>query len=89
LKFSLKGDFMKARAMLDKLLIEQGLSGEDIIGQIYREMLDMTISDRLKVDLIDRIGEIDFRMAEGANERIQLEALIAHFVLCGSNTNES
>ena len=87
--FSIGGDFMKARAMLDKLLIEQGLSGEDIIGQIFRGMMDMTISDRLKVDLIDRIGEIDFRMAEGANERIQLEALIAHFVLCGSNTNES
>ena len=87
--FSISGDFMKARAMLDKLLIEQGLSGEDIIGQIFRGMMDMTIPDRLKVDLIDRIGEIDFRMAEGANERIQLEALIAHFVLCGSNTNES
>ena len=83
-KLSLDGNFMKARAKLDYLLIEQGLSGEDIIGQIYRAMLDMTIPDRLKVDLIDRVGEIDFRMAEGANERIQLEALIAHFMLCGS-----
>lgn len=83
-KLALEGNFMKARAKLDNLLIEQGLSGEDIIGQIYRAMLDMTIPDRLKVDLIDRIGEIDFRMAEGANERIQLEALIAHFILCGA-----
>ncbi len=84
IKLGLAGDFMKAKARLDFLLIEQGLSGEDIIGQIYRAMLDMTIPDRLKVDLIDRIGEIDFRMAEGANERIQLEALIAHFTLCGA-----
>jgi replication factor C small subunit len=88
-KISIGGDFMKARAILDKLLIEQGLSGEDIIGQIFRGMMDMTLPDRLLVDLIDRIGEIDFRIAEGANERIQLEALIAHFVLCGSNKNES
>ncbi len=85
IKLALAGDFMKAKAKLDYLLIEQGLSGEDIIGQIYRAMLDMTIPDRLKVDLIDRIGEVDFRMAEGANERIQLEALIAHFILCGAN----
>ena len=83
-KLGLEGNFMKARAKLDYLLIEQGLSGEDIIGQIYRVMFDMTIPDRLKVDMIDRIGEIDFRMAEGANERIQLEALIAHFMLCGN-----
>ena len=85
IKHSLEGNFMKARAKLDYLMIEQGLSGEDIIGQIYRAMLDMTIPDRLKVDLIDRIGEVDFRMAEGANERIQLEALIAHFILCGAS----
>jgi len=83
IKLALEGNFMKARAKLDYLLIEQGLSGEDIIGQIHRAMLDMTVPDRLKVDLIDRIGEADFRMAEGANERIQLEALIAHFILCG------
>ncbi len=83
-KLGLEGNFMKARAKLDYLLIEQGLSGEDIIGQIYRVMFDMTIPDRLKVELIDSIGEIDFRIAEGANERIQLEALIAHFMLCGS-----
>lgn len=85
IKLALSGDFMKAKAKLDYLLIEQGLSGEDVIGQIYRAMLDMTITDRLKVDLIDRIGEVDFRMAEGANERIQLEALIAHFILCGAS----
>ncbi len=83
-KLGLEGNFMKARAKLDYLLIEQGLSGEDIIGQIYRVMFDMTIPDKLKVELIDRIGEIDFRMAEGANERIQLEALLAHFMLCAS-----
>jgi len=85
IKHALDGNFMKARAQLDYLLIEQGLSGEDIISQIYRAMFDMTIPDKLKVDLIDRIGEIDFRIAEGANERIQLEALIAHFILCGAN----
>lgn len=85
IKLGLEGHFMKARAKLDYLLIEQGLSGEDIIGQIYRAIFDITIPDRLKVDLIDRIGEIDFRIAEGANERIQLEALIAHFTVCGAN----
>ncbi|KCZ70886.1 DNA polymerase III, gamma/tau subunit [Candidatus Methanoperedens nitroreducens] len=84
-KFGLEGNFAKARAKLDYLLIEQGLSGEDITGQIFRAIRDMTIPDRLKVDLIDRIGEIDFRMAEGANERIQLEALIAYFIRYGAN----
>ena len=84
IKLALEGNFMKARAKLDYLLIEQGLSGEDVIGQIYRAMFDMALPDKTKVELIDRIGEVDFRMAEGANERIQLEALIAHFMLCSA-----
>ena len=46
----------------------------------------MDISNADKVRLIDRIGEIDFRMTEGANERIQLEALLAYFVLAGSKS---
>ncbi len=78
-KLGLEGNFIKAREKLDYLLIEQGISGEDVIGQIYRSMFDIAIPDKLRVELIDRIGEIDFRMAEGANERIQLEALIAYF----------
>ena len=88
IKSALDGNFSSARSKLDYLMIELGLSGEDIIGQIYSTMVYMPISDKMKVDLIDRMGEIDFRMAEGSSARIQLEALIAHFILCGSREKE-
>ncbi len=78
---ALKGDFVGARSMLDDLLLSRGLSGQDVVVQIHRAMLDLDIPDKDKVRLIDRIGEIDFRMTEGANERIQLEALLAYFAL--------
>jgi len=80
---ALKGEFVAARGMLDDLLLSKGLSGEDVVVQIHRAMLDLELPDREKVRLIDRIGEIDFRMTEGANERIQLEALLAYFALFG------
>lgn len=84
-ELALKGDFMGARDKLDVLLIEQGLSGEDVINQIHGAIMDFGgISERTRVQLLDKIGEIDFRLTEGANERIQLEALIAHFMLAGS-----
>jgi len=84
---ALGGDFIGARTKLDTLLINQGLSGEDIIVQIHRTMFDKSIPDILKVKLMDRIGEIDFRLTEGANERIQLEALLAYFVLAGKGND--
>ncbi len=81
IKTALDGNFTAARNKLDKLVLEQGLSGEDVIGQIYRAMFELDIPDKLMVELIDVIGEIDFRLTEGANEKIQLEALLAHFAL--------
>jgi replication factor C small subunit len=78
---ALEGNFSAARKQLDVLLLEQGLSGEDVVGQIYRAMFEIEIPEKRMVELIDVIGEIDFRLTEGANERIQLESLLAHFAL--------
>ncbi len=81
---ALKGQFMLAREKLDTLMNEYGLSGEDVILQIHKELLEWPeseIDSKAKILLIDKIGEYDFRMVEGANERIQLEALIAHMCL--------
>ncbi len=83
LEVALQGEFMQARTRLDDLLIEYGLSGEDVIRQIHRTVFDLAIPDDVKVRLVDRVGEAEFRMVEGANERIQIEAMLAHFVLAG------
>ncbi len=81
LKLALNGDFIQSRKKLNELLLEKGLSGEDVVGQIYRALFEIDISAHDMVELIDMVGEVDFRLTEGANERIQLDALLAHFTL--------
>jgi replication factor C small subunit len=80
---ALGGDFVKARENLDKLIIHYGLSGEDILNQVYREIPGLNIPEKKKVVLIDRIGEYNFRLVQGASERIQIEAMLAQFGLIG------
>jgi len=80
---ALAGEFLKAREVLDRLLIEYGVSGEDVVRQLHRSVFDLNVPDEVKVRLLDRIGETDFRLVEGSNERIQIEALLAHFALVG------
>jgi replication factor C small subunit len=80
---ALKGDFIKARGVLDDLLVKYGLSAEDILKQIHGAVFDLSIPEAMKVTLVDRIGEIEFRVVEGSNERIQMEALLALFALAG------
>lgn len=84
LEVALGGNFLQARDKLDELLITYGLSGEDIVRQIHRTVFDLTVPDKVKVDLVERVGETDFRLVEGANERIQIEALLARVALAGS-----
>lgn len=83
IKLALSGKFLEARSALDKLIYEYGMSGEDVILQLHRELIDMDekeVDSKTKIELVDKIGEYNFRMVEGANERIQLEALLAQFL---------
>ncbi|WXG45837.1 MAG: replication factor C small subunit [Candidatus Atabeyarchaeum deiterrae] len=84
LQCTLSGKFMEARDMLHELLINYGLSGTDVIKQIHREIFNLKIPEPEKVKLIDYVGETDFRLGQGANEEIQLSALLARFVSIGS-----
>jgi len=77
------GNFMAARNQLYDLFIKYGLSGEDIVKQIHRSIFDLTIPDENKVHLMEKTGEIEFRIVEGSNAHIQLESLLAQFVLTG------
>jgi len=76
---ALTGNFMAARNQLYNLLIQCGLSGEEIIKQIHQSIFDLSIPDESKIKLIEKTGETEFRLIEGSNAHIQLEALLAHF----------
>ncbi len=78
---ALDGDFSKARATLDTLLTETGIAGGDVIDQLHRSVWEFDLTDREAVRLLERIGEADYRITEGANEQVQLEALLASLAL--------
>lgn len=80
LDLALKGDFSKARDGLLDVMLRYGLSGVDLIKQIQSEIWNLDIDGRSKVELIDKCGEFEFRLVEGSDEFVQLEALLAQFI---------
>ncbi len=76
---ALEAEFLDARDKLDTLLVDQGLSGEDIVKQVHKIVLEAGVPDDLKVRLIDRLGDTEYRLVMGANARVQLEAMLASF----------
>ena len=85
LELALKNKFVEARKKLLDVMLNYGLSGLDIIKQVQSEILDLTIGNKEKMTLIEKCGEVEFRMTEGSDEFIQLEAFLAAITLAGSN----
>lgn len=81
---AMKGDFINAREKLREMILKYGVAGVDIIRQVHVEIFRLDVPEAWKIKLAEIVGEIDFRLVEGANEEIQLSALLAHLVEVGS-----
>ncbi|HTY15091.1 MAG TPA: replication factor C small subunit [Methanoregulaceae archaeon] len=86
LDLSLSGDFDGAETTLARLLHDRGIAPNELLNQCYRALLRRDMSPDVRVAMIDHIGETDFRLSEGADSDIQMEALIARFVMTATGT---
>ncbi len=82
---ALDRDFMGARDLLRDVMVLDGVSGDDLITQIYQEVTQMTteglISEESFIKLMEYMSECDYRIREGSNPRLQLEALLSKFLI--------
>lgn len=83
LEYALSGDFQKSREKLLDTMLKQGLSGQDIVKSVQKEIWNLPIEPEIKVKLTEKTGEAEFRIVEGSDPFIQLQALLASFVLAG------
>ncbi len=84
LDLALENKFIEARKKMLDVMLNYGLSGLDVVKQIQKEIWNLDMDGRKKMNLIDKCGEIEFRMTEGSDEYIQLEALLSQVGLAGS-----
>lgn len=83
LDYALAGDFINSRDKLLDVMLTESVSGTDIIKAIQKEIWSLQIEPEIKVRLTEKTGEIEFRMIEGSDEFVQLQSLLASFVLAG------
>ncbi len=83
LDYALAGDFINAREKLLDVMLRESISGTDIIKAIQKEIWNLQVEPEIKVRLTEKTGEIEFRMTEGSDEFVQLQSLLASFVLAG------
>ena len=81
-----QADFKKAKEQLLKTMLDYGLAGLDVIKQLQQAIWKLEgVADRQKLEMSKACGEIEFRMIEGADEFVQLESLLATFILISTS----
>ena len=77
LELAISNKILDARKKLLNTMLENGLSGLDMIKQIQSLIWGLDIENIKKLNMIKLCGEIEFRLVEGSDEFIQVEALLA------------
>ena len=83
LDYALAGDFENSREKLLDVMLKESISGQEVIKAIQKEIWNLSIEPEIKVKLTEKTGEIEFRITEGSDPFIQLQSLLASFVLAG------
>ena len=74
------GEFEPAEGLLRQLMHDRGIAPSELLGQTYRALIRQPMLRELKVELIEHLGEADFRLSEGGTPELQMEALLARCV---------
>ena len=72
-----KDDFNSSREMLIDLLYVKGVMGENIIRGISNYLPKLDLLESKKIELLETLSEIDFRLNEGATPDLQLTMVLA------------
>jgi len=83
LDYALAGDFQNSKEKLLDIMLKESISGQDVIKAIQKEIWNLQIEPEIKVKLTEKTGEVEFRIVEGSDPFIQLQSLLASFVLAG------
>ncbi|CAG8585166.1 4628_t:CDS:2 [Paraglomus occultum] len=75
-----------------RLKTEKGLALQDVIFEVYKDVVKYKLSKKARVYLLEKLAEIEYRLTTGASEKIQVTAMLGAFKtmldLTGGNVDE-
>ncbi len=72
-----KSSFPDALKTLQDLIYVRGVSGEDILRLIFNFIDDLNLDNEVRIELIELLAEVDFRLTEGTSPDIQIGMVLA------------
>ncbi len=79
LRLARDGEFDDAVEILDRLLVEEGVEGNEILNLILEET--ESLGDREAAEVVKTLAEVDVALEDGANDRVHLESLVTRLAV--------
>ena len=76
-------NFAVARKQIQVLMESYGLSGQDLVKHLNRELGRMTVDEipeSVRYSALSMLSEVDYRIATGSNPQVQLDAFLAKII---------
>lgn len=64
---------------LSELQVLKGLALLDIVQQLHPWVFQIEMPSKIRIELIDRMADVEYRLAYGTSEKLQLGALVGAF----------
>ena len=72
--------FNEANNTVLELKLAKSLSVDDIVREVHSQVMATNMTDEMKMFLVNRLSEIEYRLAQGSNERVQIASVIGAFM---------
>ena len=79
LEILLQKNPVEALTTISEMQTNEGIALETIIRSLYTQVLDLEIPDYTKSFLVARLGDVEYRMSKGCDERMQLASIVGGF----------
>jgi replication factor C subunit 3/5 len=73
-------DFRTAYTAFTKIKTEKSLALDDIIRDLHKCVMETKFDEQMKMFLVQRLSEIEFRLAQGINEKAQTASVVGAFI---------
>ena len=73
-------DFQTALSTFSKIKTEKSLALDDIIRDLHKCVMETRFEEQMKMYIVQRLSEIEFRLAQGINEKAQTASVVGAFI---------
>ena len=72
--------FNEAMSMILEIRGRKSLALEDVLLELHKGVMKTKFPDDMKIYLVSRMAEVEYRLTQGSNEKVQIASIVGAFI---------